>query len=103
MRLPPAFHANWLYMYWRKVPVRETKLFHAFGLFRNMSAGLDALDHELRRYRTRLIQSLVHECKRDHPWGRARRLLPAAVDACALAHGLQRHHKDEVARALAED
>ncbi|MGH7835588.1 MAG: hypothetical protein ACREQK_18235 [Candidatus Binatia bacterium] len=101
-RLPPAFHANWLYMYWRTVPVREIKLFHAFGLFRNTSASLDTLNCELRRYRTRLVRSLVHECKRDNPWGRVRRLFPAAIDACALANGLQRHYKREVAGALVE-
>jgi hypothetical protein len=102
-RLPLAFHANWLHMYWRKTPVRETRLFHAFGLFRNMSAGLEALDVDLRRYRARLIQSLLRECKRDNPWGRVRRLLPAAIDACALAKRLQRNYKGEVAGALAED
>jgi hypothetical protein len=102
VRLPPAFHANWLYMYWRKVPVKEIKLFHAFGLFRKMTAGLHALDHELRQYRLRLIYSLIHECKRDHFWGRARRLLPAAIDACILGNALQRYYKREVAGALVE-
>ena len=101
VRLPPAFHANWLSMYWRQVPIKEIKLFHAFGLFRKMTTGLHALDHELRRYRMSLVQSLVHECKRDHPWGRARRLLPAAIDAYALGNRLQSHYNHGVAGALA--
>ena len=88
-------------MYWRKVPVKEIKLFHAFGVFRKMTAGLHALDHELKRYRMRLIESLVHECKRDHLWGRARRLLPATIDAYSLGNALQRHYERDVAGALA--
>jgi hypothetical protein len=103
VRLPPAFHANWLYLYWRKLPVKEIKLFHAFGLFRKMTAGLQGLDHELRRYRWRLIQSLIHECKRDHFWGKARRLVPAAIDACILSNALNGYYKRDVAGALVED
>lgn len=104
VRLPPAFHVNWLHMYWRKVPIKkEGKLFHAFGLFRQNAAGLDALDREIRLYRTRLIQSLVHESKRDLIWGVARRLLPAAIDACALGTALQKLYRREVAGTLAND
>jgi hypothetical protein len=102
VRLPPAFHANWLYLYSRKVPLEETKLFHAFGLFREMIAGRRALDQEIGRYRTTLIHSLVHECKRDRARVAVRRLLPAVMDACALASGLQRHYKREVAEAVVE-
>jgi hypothetical protein len=101
VRLPPAFHANWLYLYWRKMPVKEIKLFHAFGLFSKMTAGLHGLDQELRRYRTRLIQSVVHECKHDHVRGRIHRLLPAALDAYALTNTLRRNYRRDVVRALA--
>lgn len=100
MRLPDGYHANWLYLYWRRLQLKDIKLFHAFGLFRKMTAGMSALDVELRRYRTRLIQSLVHECKQDNLWGKSRRLLPAVQDAYTLGNALQRLYKREVAGML---
>jgi hypothetical protein len=101
VRLPAAFNANWLYMYRRELPIKEIKLFHAFGLFRKMTEGLRALGRELGRYRMRLIQSLIHESKRDRFFGRARRLLPAVVDACVLSNALRRCYRRDVVGVLA--
>ena len=88
-RLPDTFNANWLHLYWQPLKLREIKLFHCFGLFRNMVRGLEHVDHELTRYFIKLIQRLVDECKRDDLSGRARRLLPAAGKAFSLSRVLR--------------
>ncbi|MBI4531755.1 MAG: hypothetical protein HY709_09530 [Candidatus Latescibacteria bacterium] len=105
-RLPNAFHANWLHLSRRILPVRGIKLFHAFGIFGGiMTLDADGLSRALHHYRRNLVRGIRDEWslrggRRFHVVSVVRRLLPSLIAAYTLGNMLSRLYERHVAAAL---
>jgi hypothetical protein len=102
--LPACYHATWLHLFRRAVPIREIRLFHAFR-FARRTPSWAGCRNQVRTYRTLLALGMCKEAVRQDMvrlrLARAARDLPGAIaDANAIGATIERLYARHVGPLL---